>query len=901
MTKHTCNNMKNPFYHFLCLVTVYGLIAPAHAATAATDIECIKSASFLVPIEAGADYKYPPDREVKVSHLALDLTPDFKQRAFEGRETFQFKPNGKPVPELSLDAVDLTILSVASTVEIQGWQATTDKLIITFVKPLPMDKEAGVTIAYHAHPSKGIYFRTPEMGYKEGDTQLFSQGESILARHWYPCFDSPNAKFTSEVTCRVPAGMTAVSNGRLVSEEKDPATGLTAFHWSQEQPHANYLIAVAAGYFKKLEDKHNNVPLAFLTPPSDFNEAAAFFRDTKDIMGFFEAEIGMPFPWAKYDQICLNDFVAGGMENTSATLLTDEAMFTEATENIYDGDGLISHEMAHQWFGDLVTCDDWSDIWLNEGFATYYALLYDGHKNGHDSMLYGLYQDARRITVTQDDTNAIVRRTYGDPEDVFGRFNYLAYPKGSWVLHMLRSELGEELYRRCIKTYLERHQYGNVVTEDLRKVIEELSGRSYDQFFDQWLYHAHHPELEASYSWDEKTRLAKVSLRQAQKIDQNVLLFSFPLTIRFKGKFGTMDHPILVKEKEADFFFPLESAPRIVRLDPDYTVLAKTTLNLPNDMLYSQLADREDVMGRLLAIEQLADKKDQETVGKLKEAMNNDPFYGVRIEAAKALRSIHTDDALEALLASTHQPDARVRLQLARAMDGFYRDTAYASARNALETEKNPAILGADIDALGNYAQPEVRDALIKFLNSESYRNQLAVAAIYAMRSQDDPAYIGPLLETLRKREAAFRSRGFAGGLQTLAWLARNEEKKDAVREFLLGYVNHKRESIQIAAIKALGTLGDPASIAVLQTFANASKATPQQAAAEKAVADLRAGRKPVDDFKNLRQEVLDLEKASREQSKELENLKKQVEARANAPSKSPSKSKLGGKGGNLP
>jgi aminopeptidase N len=736
------------------------------------------------------------------------------------------------------------------------------------------------------------------MGYKEGDTELFSQGESILARHWYPCFDSPNAKFTSEVTCRDPAGMTAVSNGRLVSEEKDPATGLTAFHWSQEQPHANYLIAVAAGYFKKLEDKHNNVPLAFLTPPSDFNEAAAFFRDTKDIMGFFEAEIGMPFPWAKYDQICLNDFVAGGMENTSATLLTDEGMFTEATENITDGDPLISHEMAHQWFGDLVTCDDWSDIWLNEGFATYYALLYDGHKNGHDSMLYGLYKDARQIKRIENDTNAIVRRTYDKPDEMF---SYLAYPKGSWVLHMLRSELGEDLYRRCIKTYLERHQYGNVVTEDLRKVIEELSGRSYDQFFDQWLYHAHHPELEAGYSWDEKTRLAKVSLRQAQKIDQNVLLFSFPMTIRFKGKFGTVDRPILVKEKEADFYFPLDSAPRIVRLDPDYTLLAKTTLNLPNDMLYSQLADQEDVMGRLLAIEQLADKKDKETVVKLKETMNNDPFYGVRVEAARALRSIHTDDALEALLASTRQPDARVRLQLVLAIDGFYRDTAYASARKTLENEKNPAILGTAIDALGHYAQPEVRNLLIKFLNSESYRNQLAVAAIDAMRSQDDPAYIAPLLETLRKREADFRSRGFAGGLKTLAYLARNEEKKDAVREFLLGYVNHKKESIQVAAIEALGTLGDPGSIAVLQTFANAAKPAPQQAAAEKAVADLRAGRKPVDDFKNLRQEVLDLEKANREQRKELDALKKQLEAREDTSAKSRSKSKPVKKGGNSP
>jgi aminopeptidase N len=594
----------------------------------------------------------------------------------------------------------------------------------------------------------------------------------------------------------------------------------------------------------------------------------------------------------------VDDFVAGGMENSSATTNTSASLKSPklVPEFPTDEDPLISHELAHQWFGDLVTCADWSDIWLNEGFATYYALLYDGHKNGRDSMLYGLYQNARQITGVENDTNAIVRRGYGDPMEMF---SYLAYPKGGWVLHMLRSQLGDDLYRRCIKTYLERHQYGNVVTEDLRKVIEELSGRSYDQFFDQWLYHAHHPELEANYSWDEKTKLAKISLRQTQKIDQNVLLFNFPLTIRFKGKFGTVDRSIQVKDKESVFYFPLESAPQIVRLDPALTLLAKTTLNLPNDMLSAQLADQGDVIGRLLAIEQMKDKKDHAAVAKLKETLNNDPFYGVRQEAASALLSIHTDEALEALLASTQQPDARVRLRVTSAINGFYRDTAYASARDSLASEKNPIILSSSIGALGKYGRPEVQDLLIKYLNSQSYRNRLADAAIDAMRAQDDPTYIPPLQETLRAREGDFRSRSFGGGLDTLAYLARNEEKKDAVREFLLRYVNDKKESIQIAAIRSLGVLGDPSSIAVLQTFANASKESRQQAAAARAVADLRAGRKPVDDFKNLRQEVMDLEKANREQSKEIEDLKKQFAAKEGAAPKSRSKSKSAKKDGN--
>jgi aminopeptidase N len=681
----------------------------------------------------------------------------------------------------------------------------------------------------------------------------------------------------------VPDGMTVVSNGRLLSLEKSPTTGLVAYHWSQEKPHANYLITLVAGFFKKLEDKSGEVPLGFYTPPSEINEAASSFKDTKDMVAFFEKEIGVPYPWAKYDQVCVNDFVAGGMENTSATTLTDGTLFTEATENIRSSEGLISHELAHQWFGDLVTCKDWSHIWLNEGFATYYESLYDAYKHGRDAMLYELYGRARQIVGMTGDTNAIVRRTYDNPRDMFG---YLSYPKGSWVLHMLRSQLGEDLYRRCIKTYLEEHQYGAVVTEDLRAAIEKLSGRSFDQFFDQWLYHAHHPELEVGYSWDENAKLAQVSIHQAQKLDANVLLFNFPLTVRFKGPFGTMDRPIQVTRKEEDFYFPLVSAPEVVRLDPDYTLLAKISFTVPATMLSKQLTDKDDVIGRLLVIEQLGNKEDKDSVAKLKQTLNQDTFYGVRIEASRALRSIHTDEALNALLDSTKQSDARVRRQVASDLGGFYRDSAYDFAAQNLEKEKNPDILSTLLRSLAGYGKPEVHDVLLKFLNSHSYRNELADAAINAARGQDDPVYIAPLLETLTKREPEFTSRGFAQGLGAVAYLARNEEKKDKVREFLIRYVNSPKKPVQLASLRALGILGDPKAISVVETFATASKEGRERSAAENALVELRADRKPVDDFKNLRQEVLDLQKANRDLRKEIEALKKKVETREKTPAK---------------
>jgi aminopeptidase N len=868
--------MKKILCGVVGLVFVCGGTVIARADADDANIECVKSENFLAPPDAAGQLNYAPDKEVAVLHFALDVTPDFKERTVAGTAVWNFKPMAKPVQEIKLDAVGLKVESVTATEKIQAYQATEDHLIITFADPIPADKEASVTIKYHAEPDLGLYFRTPEMGYKEGDTHCFSQGEEIEARHWYPCFDSPNEKFTSEVTCHVPDGMTAVSNGRLVSQEKDAATGLTAFHWSQEQPHANYLITLCAGYFKILEGKHKDVPLAYLTPPSEFAEAESSFRETDGIMDFFEHEIGVPFPWAKYDQICVNDFVAGGMENTSATTLTDSTLFRDDTETLRDSQSLESHEMAHQWFGDLVTCKDWSHIWLNEGFATYYQILFNGHRNGRDAMLYDLYGNARRILQETNDVNPIVRRDYGDPSEMFG---YLAYQKGAWVLHMLRSQLGEDLYRRCIKTYLERHRYGNVTTEDLRAVIEELSGRSYDQFFNQWVYHAHYPELAVDYSWDERTKLAKISVRQTQDLSEKVLLFDFPLTIRFKGKFGTADRVVEMKEPADDFYFPLDSAPEIVRVDPDYTLLAKIDFDLPDEMLFAQLADQSDMVGRLLAIEKLSERHDKETVAKLKTTLNNDSFYGVRVEAAKALRTIHTDEALAALLDSGKQPDARARRAVVMEAGGFFRDTARDFTLKVLADEKNPGVESAAIQSLGVYETPMVHDLLVKFLNSESYREELAGAAIFAIRTQGDPAYIAPLMTTLSNRQAELPSRTFSLGLGTLASLAHNEEKKDAVREFLIAQVNSKKQTVQRAAITALGTLGDPQAVAVLTTFATASEDSPLRAAAEQAIIAVRTNRKPADDLKNLRTEVMDLQKSNRGLRKDVDDLKKKIEA----------------------
>ncbi len=829
---------------------------------------------------------FAPDRLVDTLNLKLDVTPDFQDRTIAATATIDFTPIANPLRELRLDAVDLNVATVKSSHEIQAWQIALDKIVITFKKPIRPNQKAQVTIDYTAEPKHGLYFRTEAMGYPKGDDQLWTQGEPLMHRHWFPSHDFPNEKFTTEIICRVPRGMTVLSNGRLLSQTAEGSDGLVAFHWKQDKPHVNYLVSLIAGYFDKLEQRHNDIPLAFYTPPSEFDEAANSFRDTKQIMAFFEQEIGVPYPWDKYYNVCVHGFMWGGMENTSITTLTTRTLFSEESENLRSSMALDAHELAHQWFGDLVTCKDWSHLWLNEGFATFYESLYEEHKNGRDAQVYDMYRNARGILSRKNDTRAIHSRKFNDPEDQFRTYGYLAYPKGAWILHMLRSQLGPDLFRKCIKTYLERHAYQTVVTENLLAVIEELSGRSFDRFFNQWVYHAHHPELTLNYSWDETSKLAKVSIQQTQKTSDSVLLFQFPVTLRFKSGDHTHDHKVTVSQQREDFYVRLRQRPDIVRFDPDYTLLAKVNFNLPAPLLKAQLADQSDMMGRLIAVQQLAKKKTKESVELLRHTLNNDPFHGVRDEAAKALGSQDSEDSLAALIASLEQPDARVRQAVVSAIASSYNEAAYDAVDEVVVAEKNPDIRTNAIRALGKYSKPGVKALLTRLIRTDSYRNRLADAAIAAMRSQDDPGFVGPLLKELLDNEGSFTHGGFASALGSLAFLARNDQDKTVVRKFVAARVNHPIQSIQTAAIKALGSLGDTQAIAMLESFRSEDPDDAVGKAAADAITRLQAEQKPSASLGTLRGEVTDLQKQLRQLTEQLGAMEKKLKAATAEPAK---------------
>ncbi|QEG42382.1 Aminopeptidase N [Roseimaritima ulvae] len=841
---------------------------------------CAEGRAHAMPLGLDLDgrYHYAPDRQVDVLHIKLDVTPDFDKRTVAGTTSITATPIAEAVDILRLDAIDLDIKAIrCDGAKVLDHISSRSDLRIAFAEPIPVGQKFTVHIDYAAQPLAGLYFRTPEMGYPATDTHIWTQGETHEARHWFPCFDYPNERSSTEVICHVPKDMTVLSNGQRMGEEID-ADGLKSVRWLQEKPHANYLICLVAGHLEKLEKQYRDIPLGFYTQPSLFPHAANSFRDTPQIMEFYEQEIGVDYPWVKYDQVTIRDFSAGGMENTTMTTLMHNTIFSEATENIRSSRSLDAHELAHQWFGDYVTCKDWSHLWLNEGFATYYTHLYEGHKYGRDALLYGLYRDATGRILTQDkDKKPIVYNGY---KNAMEQFDYRSYPKGSWVLHMLRSQLGEDLYRQCIKAYLEKHALTSVVSDDLRQVIEDLSGRPMDRFFDQWVYHPRHPDLDIRYKWMPKQGLAKVTIKQTQPINDDVLLYRFPTRLRFVVDGKVIDHNIEVSKVEEDFYVPLDAQPTIVRFDPEYTVLAKVKFDKSNEQLKAQIENQDDMIGRLLACDLLASRKTHASVELLEKTLNEDPFYGVRIAAAKALAKHGSDEAYAVLKKSwASQQDAKVRLATVEPIVKRYHDDTPELIADVLETEKNPAIQAVAIRALGRFQSDATRQQLQRFLDTPSFNNELTVAAINAIGQLNDPAYTAPLMQVLEQRQAEFSARDFGTGLTTLAQLAKLADDKQAVRGFLTRFVNHPQQGVQTASIGALGKLGDPQALSVLKAFADSSDSRISKTA-NTAIGQLNEVKPTAPkELIELRKNLQAMKQESEKLEKKLDEIQKQLEA----------------------
>ena len=650
-----------------------------------------KARAFDLP---GDRVLYAPDRPADVRHVRLDITLNVEQETVRGTVYTTFAALFDEVKAVTFDAIDLHIERVTlanSESDENGSELVfsndAKKLVVTLDRPYSYGEQFTVAIEYHAKPRTGMHFVRPAPEDPTRPGQVWTMGQPSYHRYWFPCHDAPNDRATTEMIVTVPAQFVTISNGNLLSVTDNGAT--KTHHWRHDVPHATYLVSLVAGEFAVIEDSYDGKPVTYYVRPDRKDDAPLLFSKTPEMMKFFSEYTGVNYPYDKYAQTVV-EIYANAMEHTTATTHSFSLLMDKKASLDMDYVPVVAHELAHQWFGDLVTCRDWSNGWLNEGFASYFTVLWAEHDKGEDEFKQDMLSE-KQIYLQEDSSHRRPIVYYVFHEDGEELFDRHMYQKGAWVLHMLRHQLGEAAFRRGIRTYLERYRTREVITADLERTLEEVTGRSLAQFFQQWVYQGGYPAFEVNYSWDSEHRMAKVKIRQTQKVDELTPCFVTPVDLAFTVPVSdeaakdadtretrTIPLRVMVGEDgqvEQSFYLPLEREPVMVRFDPDGWLLKTLNFKRSGKMLRYQLAHDRDTLGRIEAAEELGKEGDDESITALKQCLLHDAFWGVRAAAATALGAIGSEATQTILLQALEELDvtqySRVRAAIANALGQF--------------------------------------------------------------------------------------------------------------------------------------------------------------------------------------------------------------------------------------
>ncbi len=759
----------------------------------------------------GSIPQYGPSRDFKTDHMKLEFSFDVAKKIVFGKATANIKMFCE-ADKISFDAVNMVIISAK---ERSGKAAkhTYDgnNIEITLKKHASIGETMEICIEYKIiDPSLGVYFISPDKSYPKKPVQIWTHSEAEEARYWYPCHDAPHEKMTMEMQIRVERGFFALSNGILEKTKEDPKSGNRTYFWKMSQPLPSYLVMFAVGKFSEIKDEWSGIPVLYYCEKGREADTKRAFGKTPRAMEFFSKITGVRYPYEKYAQVAAADFVFGGMEHTTATTQTDHALHDERAHEEAWSDGLMAHELAHQWFGDLITCRDWAHAWLNESFATYFEALFTEHDLGKDEFLYEIFDNARLYLAEDRDRyrRPIVTNIYAEPGDIFDRH---LYQKGSVILHMLRSMLGETLWRKAIEHYTNKHRGKTVVTQDLINAIEEATGKNVDKFFDQWIFGAGHPELKANYFWDEKIKEAVVRIAQIQKADDQTPLFSLPLTIRFETKNGEKDFQETFEEKQKQFRYKLPSEPLDIRIDPENILLKVLTLQKPKGMWLYQLANDQNVIGKISAIQELAKIGNEECVRAMEYCYKREKFWGLHAEIAAALGTIKSKAAFNLLAEMAKAKNPKARRAVAAALGEYRDDAAFGVLKNMFldkESYYSPAIAARSI---GKTDAKDALQFLKKRISIESWNDVIKTGVLAGMAETKSEESVHILMDNAQygsssqARLSAIRLLGTAG------------QGKKGVLELLIKCAQEKSSMVQLAATFSLGELGDEQAIEQLK------------------------------------------------------------------------------------
>lgn len=621
----------------------------ANAARADDDCLSLRAAAYASDAQTFAGFdeatgknlrNYPPDKGSDIRHIKIELTiPSMDQPLLDGRETLTFAPIGTAQSTLTLDARAMSIRSVTSPGRKVSFGYDGMVLSIAMDPPVPMGEEASVEIGYELNdPPDGLLWTGANAAMPTRTPQIHTQGEAETNSFWFPCRDFPNDRATTELIATVPEGFIVSSNGHLVSHERKmmvagvPGGGDSAmkqmeeWHWAQDKPHVAYLVSMVVGKFDVVDVGSKALPMPVYVPVGRGGDVPGTFGRTPQMVAVFEDLFRQKYPWDRYAQLVVTNFNAGGMENTSATTLHDGSIIDHDDLDDFEIEGLIAHELGHQWFGDLLTCDSWGHLWLNEGFATYLSGLWAEHRVpaagepfwsggevAYEQNVLGWFD---RVTGSDEGSApkavGMTSNIYSNPGDVFGR-PANPYPKGASILHMLRRRLGDEVFFKGLQEYVARHKFQTVETSDLRRVLEQVSGDSLERFFWQWCTRPGIPRVKVETTWDAGAKVVKVVAHQTQAIDGDNPAFEFdvPILVRVSGG-STRSALMLVRGRDATIEIAADQEPTRVEIDPGATVLAQWTITQNNAWTQSQAMAGSTLISRIRAIRMLPEPKPDE-------------------------------------------------------------------------------------------------------------------------------------------------------------------------------------------------------------------------------------------------------------------------------------------------
>ncbi|MES2425596.1 MAG: M1 family metallopeptidase [Bacteroidota bacterium] len=679
-------------------------------------------------------YRATPTRINDLIHTKLDVRFDYKKCYLYGKEWVTLKPHFYPTDTLRLDAKGMDIKNISivkngKNIPLKYKYQDSLSLAIQLDKVYHNNENYTVYIDYTSKPNelhvkgsaaindaKGLYFINPDGTEKDKPTQIWTQGETESSSCWFPTIDKSQQKTTDEISMTVPAKYVTLSNGRLASQKVN-GDGTRTDTWKQELPHSPYLFMMAVGDFKIYKDKWRDKEVSYYLEPKYAPYAKEIFGMTPELIEFYSKTLGVDFPWYKYSQIVVRDYVSGAMENTSATLHGEYVQGTkrELLDAYYDaGRSTIAHELFHQWFGDLVTAESWSNLTVNESFADFSEMLWAEHKYGKDEADAHSYTAmVNYLSQPANKTKDLVRFHYNDKEDVF---DLVTYQKGGRILNMLRNYLGYDAFYKGLGIYLKTNAYKAGEAQQLRLALEEASGRDLNWFFNQWYYSHGNPTLKISYNWDEATKKETVYLQQTQ--DGNGFILPMAIDIYAGGK--KTRHNIWMNDKADTLTFASAVKPDLVNVDGDKVLLAEKRDSKTLDEYVFQYFNAPLYLDRFEAIDKATPEQGSEGARKVMLAALKDKYYGLRIKAIKGLNMTNDD----------------------------VRNAAQPILLSLVQTDENTLVRAAAISTLGKLKAPGMMNTFNEALKSESYAVQGAALAAIALQ---EPAQALTLAKAFEK------------------------------------------------------------------------------------------------------------------------------------------------------